>query len=127
MSSPLLYSESYDENEAHRPEDELIVLKVEKERTYKGRIEYWVHWEDGDKTWEPIDSLLDADGTENIEFVRYKIRKNEKEEAKFKQQQNNHSQNKAILLYVPSRLFKFTHYSGTNGQIQREIKEKNIL
>ena len=39
------------------------------------RIEYYVHWADGTKSWEPIENLKDNDGTENIQLIRYDIRK----------------------------------------------------
>ena len=58
--------------------DEIIVLTIETDRINKkkdNRIEYYVHWADGTKSWEPIGSLKDEDGTENIQLIRYDIRK----------------------------------------------------
>lgn len=81
-------------------ESEVVVLRVEKEKQNKrlNRIEYLVHWEDGDITWEPKESLLDEDATENIEFIRYKIRKDMANEERDKLKRLPKS--KAVILYV---------------------------
>ena len=63
-------------------QDELVVSLIEKERFSKNlnRKEYFVHWVDGTRSWEPLENLRDADGTENIQLLRYSIRKDIEDE-----------------------------------------------
>jgi hypothetical protein len=67
-----------EENEESENQTEEIKVKfIHKERynTKNEEVEYLVEWDDDAMTWEPIENLKDEDGTENIELVRYDIRK----------------------------------------------------
>jgi hypothetical protein len=61
----------YEESE----EIKVISIRKEKFNEKMERTEYLVEWEDGTISWEPKTNLVDDDGTENIELIRYDIRK----------------------------------------------------
>ncbi len=71
-----------DDSTDSKSQDELVVSFIEKERFSKNlnRKEYFVHWADGTRSWEPLENLRDADGTENIQLLRYSIRKDIEDE-----------------------------------------------
>jgi hypothetical protein len=63
------------EEESYDVELKVISIKQERYNQKKKRTEYLVEWENRSVSWEPKENLVDEDGTENIELIRYDIRK----------------------------------------------------
>lgn len=76
--------------------DELFVENIEKVRERKGIKEWFVHWCDGTKTWEPREHLIDTDGTVNIELIKFDIREDNRREKEdeAKRAKTNHTPSK---------------------------------
>lgn len=68
-------------------EEEHLVLEISKERHNKKKAtqEFFVTWSDGTKSWEPRENLVDDDGTENFELLRFNVRQSMIKEKKVEQ------------------------------------------
>lgn len=68
--------------------EEQIVSSVEKVRVKKGRKEWFVHWNDGSKSWEPLEHLVDEDGTKTIHLIKFECKEEIKQEKVEEQEQD---------------------------------------
>ena len=62
------------ESTSQSSEGELTVKYVDRVRERNGKKEWHILWIDGTQSWEPRENLVDTDGTENIELIRFDIR-----------------------------------------------------
>lgn len=63
--------------ELSEDEVEHLVVEIIDDRLNKRRQrhEWLVTWADGSQTWEPKENLVDPDGTELLELIRYNVKK----------------------------------------------------
>lgn len=56
--------------------EELNVAKITETRFNKlrKRDEWKVYWSNGTNSWEPLDNLLDGDGTQCVELLKFDLR-----------------------------------------------------
>lgn len=55
-------------------DEEKDVLEIEAVRIKNGKKQYYVHWADEDKTWEPEENLRDDDGTDCLTLIKFFVR-----------------------------------------------------
>lgn len=73
-------SEASDENADEQHVDHISAERISTIKKNNRRVEYFVHWLDNSTSWEPLEQLVDTDGTENMALLRYRIIKDHTED-----------------------------------------------